>query len=72
MVEPVRIFPEPPRTFSSYRIPNTVTVSLSEGGVALQANAHIAACVMFGGALEAVCRDILFTDEEKRSEGGEH
>jgi hypothetical protein len=70
--EPVRIFPEPPRTFSSYRIPNTVTVSLSEGGGALQANAHIAACVMFGRALEAVCRDILFTDEEKRSAGGKH
>ena len=64
--EPVRVFPQPPKTFSSYRIPSNVTISLSEGGSALQANAHIAACVMFGRALEAVCRDILFTPEEKK------
>ena len=64
--EPVRMFPNPPKAFSSYRIPNTVTVSLSEGGSALQANAHFAACVMFGRALEAICRNILFTAEEKK------
>jgi hypothetical protein len=33
--------------------------SLAEADRALQANANIAACVMFGRALEAVCRDIL-------------
>lgn len=44
-----------------------MTISLTEGGSALQANAYFAACVMFGRALEAVCRDILFTDEEKKS-----
>ena len=65
--EPVQVYPKPPKTFSSYRIPSTVTISLSEGGSALQANAHIAACVMFGRALEAVCRDVLFTPEEKKS-----
>lgn len=65
--EPVRMFPEPTKTFSSYRIPGAVTVSLAEGGRALQANAHFAACVMFGRALEAVCRDVLFTDEEKKN-----
>jgi hypothetical protein len=61
------MFPKPPKTFSSYRIPNAVTISLTEGGNTLQANAPFAACVMFGRALEAVCRDILFTDEEKKS-----
>jgi hypothetical protein len=65
--EPVRMFPEPTKTFSSYRIPSAVTISLAEGGRALQADAYFAACVMFGRALEAVCRDILFTNEEKKS-----
>jgi hypothetical protein len=32
---------------------------LVEADRALQANANIAACVMFGRALEAVCRDVL-------------
>lgn len=64
--EPVRMFPKPPKTFFSYRIPKTVTVSLSEGRNALQAGADFAACVMFGRALEAVCRDMLFTNEEKK------
>ena len=64
---PVRVHPNPPKTFSSWRIPDTVTVSLTEGGNALQANAYIAACVMFGRALEAMCRDVLFTEEEKKA-----
>jgi len=55
----IRIFQKPPRTFSSYRIPRAATVSLAEADRSLQANANIAACVMLGRALEAVCRDIL-------------
>lgn len=55
----VRLYPEPIKTFSSYRIPSVVTDSLVEGDRSLQAGAHIAACVMFGRALEAVCRDLL-------------
>ena len=54
-----RVFPRPTKTFSSYRIPRTVTESLIEADRSLQAGAHIAACVMFGRALEAVCRHIL-------------
>lgn len=55
----IRVFPKPPRIFSSYRIPSVVTESLEEADRSLQAGACIAACVMFGRALEAVCRDIL-------------
>lgn len=55
----VRIYPKPPRTFSSYRIPRVVIDSLTEADRSLQANANIAACAMLGRALEAVCRDIL-------------
>lgn len=65
--DPVRVHPKPPKTFSSFRIPNTLTRSLAEADVALQGNANIAACVMFGRALEALCRDILFTREEKKA-----
>jgi Domain of unknown function (DUF4145) len=65
--DPVRVHPKPPKTFSSFRIPNSVVVSLTEADNALQASAQFAACVMFGRALEAVCRDILYTDEEKKS-----
>jgi hypothetical protein len=54
-----RVFPKPSKAFSSYRIPRTVTDSLVEADRSLQANANIAACVMFGRALEALCRDIL-------------
>lgn len=59
----VRVYPKPPKMFSSYRIPRVVEDSLSEADRSLQANANIAACVMFGRALEAVCRDILNQDE---------
>jgi len=55
----VRIYPKPPRTFSSYRIPRVVTDSILEADRSLQANANVAACVMMGRALEAVCRDVL-------------
>jgi Domain of unknown function (DUF4145) len=65
--DPLRVHPSPPKTFSSWRIPDTVTGALTEGGNALQANAYIAACVMFGRALEAMCRDVLFTAEEKKA-----
>lgn len=54
-----RVFPKPPKVFSSWRIPRTVNDSLIEADRSLQANANIAACVMFGRALEALCRDIL-------------
>lgn len=55
----VRIYPKPPKTFLSYRIPIDVRNSIAEADRSLQANANIAACVMLGRALEAVCRDIL-------------
>ncbi|HUV63583.1 MAG TPA: DUF4145 domain-containing protein [Sedimentisphaerales bacterium] len=55
----VRIYPKPPRTFLSYRIPNSVRDSIGEADKSLQANANIAACVMLGRALEAICRDLL-------------
>ncbi|MEA3188992.1 MAG: hypothetical protein QOD99_2822 [Chthoniobacter sp.] len=55
----VRVFPKPGRTFSSTRIPRVVRDSLLEADRSLQANANIAACVMLGRALEAVCRDLL-------------
>lgn len=55
----VRVFPEPMKTFTSYRIPKVVTISLTEADRCLQSGAPTAACVMFGRALEAVCRDLL-------------
>ncbi|MBK7876300.1 MAG: DUF4145 domain-containing protein [Planctomycetes bacterium] len=64
----VRVFPDPPRGFSSSRIPNAVTLSLLDADRALQASANIAACVMFGRALEAVCRDALKEANEDEGE----
>ena len=55
----VRIYPKPPKAFHSSRIPRVVKDSLIEADRALQANANIAACVMFGRALEALCHDVL-------------
>jgi Domain of unknown function (DUF4145) len=55
----VRVFPKPSKAFSSYRIPRVVKDSLLEADRSLQANANIAACVMFGRALEATCQDAL-------------
>lgn len=59
--EVVRIYPKPAKTFLSYRIPRSAKESLSDADRSLQANANIAACAMFGRALEAVCRDVLGT-----------
>jgi len=58
----VRVYPSPPKVYSSFRIPGTVSSSLAEADKAMQAGAHMAACVMFGRALEAVCRDMLRDD----------
>lgn len=60
----VRVFPKPSKTFSSYRIPKTVTESLGEAERSIQVNANIAACVMLGRALEALCRDALLTEDD--------
>ena len=57
--EAIRVYPEPPKTFTSERIPKVVSESIAEAVKSLQANANIAACVMFGRALEAICRDLL-------------
>jgi hypothetical protein len=65
----VRVYPRPSKTFSSWRIPNVVTASLSEADKSLQAGANIAACVMLGRALEALCRDALKVDEEDTKNG---
>lgn len=62
----VRVFPKPPKAFSSYRIPRVVKDSLLEADRCLQANANIAACVMLGRALEALCRDVL--DEQAQGD----
>lgn len=58
----VRIYPSPKKTFISRRIPQSALMSLSEADLSMQINANMAACVMFGRALEAVCRDVLGTN----------
>lgn len=55
----VRVYPKPPKTFTSYNIPTVVKDSIIEADRSLQANANIASCVMLGRALEGVCRDVL-------------
>ena len=59
-----RVYPRPSKAFSSYRIPRVVKDSLLEADRSLQANANIAACVMFGRALEAMCQDVLEGQEQ--------
>lgn len=59
----VRIYPNPPKIFSSQRIPKIASESLVEAERCLQANAHIAACAMLGRAFEALCRDVLRLEE---------
>jgi Domain of unknown function (DUF4145) len=59
----VRVYPKPPREFSSFRIPKIVKNSLLQADRSLQANANDAACVMLGRALEALCRDVLQTED---------
>ncbi|HEV2628535.1 MAG TPA: DUF4145 domain-containing protein [Pseudolabrys sp.] len=65
----VRIYPKPPKAFLSHRIPRTLNESLIEADRSFQAGANIAACVMLGRSLEALCRDVLEpaagTGEEK-------
>jgi len=56
----VRVYPLPTKTFYSDRIPKVVRDSLGEADRSLQAGANIAACVMLGRALEAVCRDVIY------------
>lgn len=56
---PIRVYPDPPKTFASLRIPKAVTESILEGKLCLQTGAITAACVMFGRALEAICRDLI-------------
>src|SRR5260370_38368512 len=63
----VRVHPQPKKTFSSDRIPRIVERSLDEADRSLQANASMAACVMFGRALEAVCRDILQPKDQTKT-----
>jgi hypothetical protein len=65
--DPIRVYPKPPKTFASLRIPRTLSESLIEADRSMQASAHIAACVMFGRSLEALCRDHL--KEDKTAEG---
>jgi len=55
----IRVYPLPAKTFYSARIPKVVRDSLSEAERSLQAGANIAACVMLGRALEALCRDVI-------------
>ncbi len=62
--EPIRVYPDPPKAFRSSRIPKIVSDSITEGMKSLQASANIAACVMFGRALEAICHDLLKPEVE--------
>ncbi|MEP6889680.1 MAG: DUF4145 domain-containing protein [Nitrospirota bacterium] len=55
----IRVYPKPPKVFSSLHIPKVVVDSLNEADRSLQAGANIAACGMLGRALEALCRDVL-------------
>jgi hypothetical protein len=55
----VRVYPQPPKIFTSYRIPRPLSLSLVEADLCIQAGANIAACMMLGRALEALCRDLL-------------
>jgi len=57
--DPIRVYPSPPKAFSSYRIPKVLRGSLLEAEKAMQVGAHTAACVMLGRALEALCRDSI-------------
>jgi hypothetical protein len=67
----VRVYPKPPKSFSSPRIPKLVKDSLNEADRSLQAGAHIAACVMLGRSLEALRRDILKSEPRDSMEPGD-
>ena len=60
----VRVYPNPPKAFSSSKIPKVVLHSLEEAEKSLQVDACTASCVMMGRALEAVCRDLLIDKTE--------
>ncbi|OHB65130.1 MAG: hypothetical protein A2Y77_02465 [Planctomycetes bacterium RBG_13_62_9] len=64
--EAIRVYPRPPKTFTSRRIPKVVSESITEAVKSLQANANVAACVMFGRALEAICRDLLERNQPRK------
>ena len=64
----VRVFPFPPKQFTSYRIPRPLNQSLLEADRSFQAGANIAACVMLGRALEALCRDQLEEKAEAKAD----
>jgi hypothetical protein len=64
----VRVYPQPPKTFLSRRVPRVVKDSLTEADRCLQTGANIAACVMLGRALEALCRDLLSQALEAEAE----
>jgi hypothetical protein len=66
----VRIYPSPPKVFTSRRIPRALTRSLLEADRSFQAGANIAACVMLGRALEALCRNLLQEKVEPKDTGG--
>lgn len=59
----VRVFPKPPKSFYSSRIPKVVKDSLGEADRSLQVGANIAGCIMLGRALEAVSRDVVQKNE---------
>ncbi|WP_424814705.1 DUF4145 domain-containing protein [Roseococcus sp. YIM B11640] len=63
--EITRVYPRPPKIFTSWRIPRIVKKSLREAEKCVQAGANIATCVMLGRALEALCRDILDKQAEE-------
>jgi hypothetical protein len=65
----VRVYPAPPKVFTSHRIPRVLNQSLIEAERSLQAGANIASCVMLGRSLEALCRDVLEEKAEKSSDG---
>jgi hypothetical protein len=62
----VRVFPNPPKRFSSHRVPRIAVASLEEADKSFQAGAYMAACVMLGRTLEAVCNGALGITEEKK------
>lgn len=63
----VRVYPNPPKVFSSFRIPKLVLESLAEADRCVQASAYVAACAMLGRALEAICRDVLLPSDASGS-----
>src|SRR5215471_10835246 len=61
----VRLFPRPPKRFSSDNIPTAAQSSLEEADLCIQAGANLAGRVMLGRALEAVCSHMLLSKEDR-------